>query len=122
MKIIVMQISTGIWVKLLIKSAAPFAKVAETRIPVIMIRTATNFSRPHPKYFETIFGIVRPSSLMDMNPAKKSWIHPMKIVPKVIHKNAAGPNNAPCMAPKIGPNPAIFKKLIKKFLVLGIGI
>ena len=35
----------------------------------------------------------------------------MNIVPSTIHKNAAGPNKAPCIAPKIGPNPAIFKKL-----------
>ena len=34
----------------------------------------------------------------------------MKIVPNVIQINAAGPNNAPCIAPNIGPNPAIFKK------------
>ena len=122
MNIIVIQISNGIWVKLLIKSAAPFAKVAATRIPVIIIRTETNFSRPDPKYFETMAGIVRPSSLTDMNPAKKSWMHPIKIAPRVIHINAAGPNNAPCMAPKIGPNPAIFRKLIKKFLVLDRGI
>ena len=43
MKIIVMQISTGVWVRLLSKSAAPFAKVAATRIPVITISTATYF-------------------------------------------------------------------------------
>jgi hypothetical protein len=49
-------------------------------------------------------------------------MHPMKIVPNVIHKKAAGPNNAPCMAQKIGPNPAIFKKLTRKFLIWDIGI
>lgn len=37
-------------------------------------------------------------------------MQPMKIVPNVIHRNAAGPNNAPCIAPKMGPKPAIFKK------------
>ena len=72
MNITDIQISTGIWVRLLSKSAAPFAKVADTRTPVITMRTATNFSSFVPKYFETIFGIVNPSSRKDMNPEKKS--------------------------------------------------
>ena len=72
MNITVMQIITGIWVKLAIRSAAPFAKVAATRIPVIIMRTVTNFRSPLPKYFDTILGIVNPSSRMDMNPEKKS--------------------------------------------------
>jgi len=55
-------------------------------------------------------GIVRPSFLSDKKPEKKSWTAPMKIVPNTIQKNATGPNKAPCIAPKIGPNPAIFKK------------
>ena len=32
-----------------------------------------------------------------------------KIHPNTIHKNADGPYNAPIIAPKIGPVPAIFK-------------
>ena len=110
MNIAVIQISIGIFVKVVSRSAAPFAKVVETRIPVITIRTAITFWILVPRYFEMMFGIVYPSFLMDMKPEKKSWTPPMKIVPKVIHMNATGPNNAPCIAPKIGPNPAIFKK------------
>ena len=72
MNITIRQISIGILVKLVIKSAAPFAKVAETRMPVSTIRTARNLSVFFPKYFETILGIVNPLSLMDMNPEKKS--------------------------------------------------
>ena len=72
MNITVRQMITGICVRLLIKSADPFAKVAETRIPVIITRNATYFSNRAPIYFETIFGIVKPSSLRDMNPEKKS--------------------------------------------------
>ena len=105
-----MQMSTGIWVRLLTKSAAPFAKVAETRMPVTTIRIPTNIRTLFPKYFETMLGIVNPSFRIDMNPEKKSWTLPMKIVPSTIHKNAVGPNNAPCIAPKIGPKPAMFKK------------
>lgn len=110
MNIIVVQTSMEILVKFSSKSAAPFANVAETRMPVITIRIATNFRTLFPKYFEIIAGIVNPSFLIDRNPEKKSWTPPMKIVPNTIHKNAAGPNNAPCIAPKIGPKPAMFKK------------
>ena len=87
-------------VRLLINSAAPVAKVAATRMPVSTIRTAIIFRILVPKYFEMMFGIVIPSFLRDMNPEKKSWTPPMNIVPITIHKNAAGPNSAPCMAPK----------------------
>ena len=72
MKIIVIQISTGVWVRLLSKSAAPFAKVAAIRIPVIIIRTVRNYSTLVPKDFETMSGMVSPSFLRDMNPEKKS--------------------------------------------------
>ena len=120
--IIVIQKIIGILVKLLSKSAAPVAKVAETRIPVITMRTAIIFCILVPKYFEMMFGIVNPSFLKDMNPEKKSWTPPMKIVPNTIHKKATGPNNAPCIAPNIGPKPAIFKKWTRKFLTLDIGI
>ena len=72
MNITVIQISIGIWVKSLSKSAAPFAKVVATRIPVIIMRTARNFSTLVPKYFETMSGMVSPSFLRDMNPEKKS--------------------------------------------------
>ena len=82
-------------VKLVSKSAAPFAKVAPTRIPVTMMRNAMNFWTVLPKYFEIMFGSVNPSFLRDMNPEKKSWTEPMKIVPNVIQTKAAGPNNAP---------------------------
>ena len=61
-----------------------------------------------------MLGIVNPSLRKDIKPEKKSWTPPMKIVPNTIHKNADGPNNAPCIAPKIGPKPAIFKKCTKK--------
>ena len=54
------------------KPAAPFAKVAETKIPVITIRTAMNFWILVPRYFEIMFGIVYPSFRTDMNPEKKS--------------------------------------------------
>ena len=110
MNIAIIQINVFVLVKLAIKSAAPVAKVDATRIPVMIIRAATNFWIVLPRYFEMIFGIVEPSFLIDMNPEKKSCTAPMKIVPKVIHRNAAGPNNAPWMAPNIGPKPAIFKK------------
>ena len=116
------QIRMGMFVKLLSKSAAPVANVAETRIPVITIRTAIIFRIGLPRYFEIILGIVDPSFLKDMNPEKKSWTPPMNMVPKTIHKNAAGPNYAPCIAPKIGPKPAIFKKCTKKFLIFDIGM
>ena len=43
MKIAVVQINTGVLVKLAIKSAAPVAKVAATRMPVMMIMIAVNF-------------------------------------------------------------------------------
>ena len=64
MNIAVIQIITGMLVRLLIKSAAPFAKVAETRIPVRIMRTATYFSIRFPKYFETIFGMSAGSTSM----------------------------------------------------------
>lgn len=66
------QIRMGMFVKLLSKSAAPVANVAETRIPVITIRTAIIFRIGLPRYFEIILGIVDPSFLKDMNPEKKS--------------------------------------------------
>ena len=53
-----------------------------------------------------------PSFRSERNPEKKSWTMPMKIVPRVIHKNAAGPNKAPRMTPNIGPKPAMFKRKI----------
>ena len=82
-------------VMLLSKTAAPFANVAATGTQVTMMRTAMNFWILLPKYFEIMFGSVNPSFLTDMYPEKKSWIEPMNIVPNVIHKKAAGPNNAP---------------------------
>ena len=92
------------------RSADPVANVDATRIPVITMMTPTNFRAPVPRYFEMISGIVNPSLRRDMNPEKKSWTAPMNIVPSTIHKNAAGPNKAPCMAPKIGPRPAMLRK------------
>ena len=35
------------------------------------------------------------------------------MVPKVIHRNTTGPHRAPCMAPKIGPSPAMFSSWIR---------
>ena len=72
MNMIKVQIRIGMFVKLLSKSAAPVANVAETRIPVITIRTAIIFRIGLPRYFEIILGIVDPSFLKDMNPEKKS--------------------------------------------------
>ena len=72
MNITVTQISIGILVMSVSSPAAPFAKVAETKIPVSITRTAMNFWTLVPKYFETMFGIVNPSFRMDMNPEKKS--------------------------------------------------
>lgn len=66
-------------------------------------------------------GIVNPSFLKDINPEKKSCTAPIKIVPIVIHKKAAGPNMAPCITPKIGPKPAIFKKWTKNAFNIDIG-
>ena len=44
---------------------------------------------------------------------------PAKMVPKVIHRNTMGPHRAPCMAPKMGPRPAMFSSWIMKQLPLG---
>ena len=95
MNIIVVQRTMLIPVRLLSRSAAPFAKVVATRIPVDIMTIAMIFWILLPRYFETICGIVNPSFRTDMYPEKKSWVAPMKIVPNVIHRNAAGPNNAP---------------------------
>ena len=72
MNIIVTQISIGILVRSASKAAAPFANVAETKMPVITIRTAMSFWMLLPKYFEIMLGIVYPSFRTDMNPEKKS--------------------------------------------------
>ena len=110
------------FVKLLSNSAAPVANVDATSIPVITMTIAISFWIFVPRYFEMIPGIVIPSFLRERNPEKKSCIAPMKMVPRVIHRNAAGPNNAPCMAPNMGPNPAMFKKCTKNALYFGIGM
>ena len=72
MNISVVQISISILVRFVSKPAAPFAKVAETKMPVMIIRTAMNFWTLPPKYFEMMLGIVNPSFRTDMNPEKKS--------------------------------------------------
>ena len=95
MNIIIVQISTGVFVKSPINAADPVEKAAATRIPVIIVTNATNFCTVVPRYLEMMFGMVYPSFLSDMNPEKKSCTAPIKIVPKVIHRNAAGPNRAP---------------------------
>ena len=75
-----------------------------------------------PKYIPTISGIEVPSCFIDITPDKWSWTAPANIQPKVIHKNATGPNKAPDIAPNIGPVPAIFKNWIKNTLYHGIGM
>ena len=98
------------FVKFPIREAEPVEKTDAIRMQVITVKTATSFWVVFPKYFETISGIVNPSFRSYRNPEKKSWTAPMNIVPNVIHRNAVGPNNAPCMTPNMGPKPAMFKK------------
>lgn len=108
--IIIVHMNVDVLVKLAINAADPVEKTAAPRTPVIMVTNAINRLTVVQRYLEIIAGIVDPSFLKDLNPEKKSCVAPMNIVPKVIHKNAAGPNNAPCITPNIGPKPAIFKK------------
>ena len=110
MNINMTQMKVDVLVKSPISAADPFAKTAAPRTPVMIVTNATNCLAGVPRYFEIIAGIVDPSFLKDINPEKKSCVAPIKIVPKVIHKKAAGPNIAPCITPNIGPKPAIFKK------------
>jgi len=70
----------------------------------------------------TVSGKLAPLLRSETIPAMKSCAAPMKIPPKVIHRNATGPYAAPSTAPKIGPSPAILSSCMRKVLHIGIGI
>ena len=64
---------------------------------------------PTPSCSPTISGSDAPSERIEITPDRKSCTAPAKIVPKTIHRNAAGPNITPIMAPNIGPSPAMLR-------------
>ena len=74
---------------------------------------------PPPSSRPTISGSEAPPMRSDIMPDMKSWTAPAKMVPKTIHRNAAGPYMTPMIAPKMGPRPAMLRNCMRKIFQVG---
>ena len=84
-------------------------KTAATKISNTTENIRMTFFMDVPNWLPTISGNDLPPMRSDIIAETKSCTPPAKIVPKTIHRKAAGPNITPMMAPKIGPRPAMFR-------------
>ena len=103
------MVSRDSGVRLANNPAGPATKTTPTRTIKTIVNARMNCLKRSPKYIPTISGRLAPSLRKDKKPARKSCVAPAKILPKTIQRNEAEPNLAPRIAPKIGPNPAIFR-------------
>ena len=104
-----------------ISSAGCDMKTAPTSTMSNTENILMNILVPSPKYLPIISGRLTPLFLSEMTPATKSCMAPMKMPPRVIHRNATGPYAAPRRAPKMGPSPAMLSSWMRKTFHRGMG-
>ena len=104
------------------RPAGVVTNTAPTKIMRTSEKTSMTIRAVLPSSLPIISGRLAPRWRIDTMAERKSCTAPPKIHPSTIQMNAAGPNKMPCMAPKIGPVPAMLRNWMRNTFHVGIGM